>query len=359
VTGKPAHRPDRSLEGCGETLLRCRGLVKRFGRTLAVAADLDVEDGHLLALLGPSGCGKTTLLRLIAGLETPDAGDIKLAGRLLNGPNVFVPPEKRRVSMVFQDFALFPHLDVSANISFGLPRSIDKRRRVAELLDLVNLSGLGPRMPHQLSGGQQQRVALARALAPEPQLILLDEPFSNLDPSIRARVRTEVKQLIQSIGITAIFVTHDQEEALSLAEHVAVMMEGRVLQTGTPLDVYTRPVNRLVGEFVGGANFLPGEVTDSIVECELGRFKVDAAFNGRADIMLRPESLAFSDVAEATAEVISVEYYGHDQMAFVRLGSGRRIKVRLTSESRALPGARVGIILRGEALAFPSTASGA
>jgi iron(III) transport system ATP-binding protein len=223
-----------------ETFLTCRGLYKRFGTTNAVdGVDLNVADGHLLSLVGPSGCGKTTLLRLIAGFETPDAGEIELDGRRLCGPGTFVPPEKRKISLVFQDFALFPHMNVAANISFGLPKEADKKRRVGELLDLVGLQGLESRMPHQLSGGQQQRVALARALAAEPKLILLDEPFSNLDPSVRARVRGEVKQLLQTVGITAIFVTHDQEEALSLAEQVGVMIDGHILQVGTPTEVYT------------------------------------------------------------------------------------------------------------------------
>jgi iron(III) transport system ATP-binding protein len=334
--------------------LSCRDLVKRFGITEAVSgADLDVEQGHVLALLGPSGCGKTTLLRLIAGFETPDAGEIELEGRLLNAKGTFVPPERRKVAMVFQDFALFPHLNVSANVAFGLPKGADKRKRVDELLTLVGLRGLEARLPHELSGGQQQRVALARALAPEPALILLDEPFSNLDPSIRARVREEVKQLIHSIGITAVFVTHDQEEALSVAEDVAVMMEGRVVQSGTPTEIYTRPASKAVGGFVGNANFLRGEVTDSIVECELGRLKVDAAFEGLADVMIRAESLGVSEEGGTPGEVVNVEYFGHDQMVEVRLASGTLLQIRLLAAPQLPLGQSVGVVVKGDVFAFP------
>ena len=337
-----------------QSLLSCRFVYKRFGRVRAVeGAELEVEEGHVMALLGPSGCGKTTLLRIIAGFETPDAGEVELAGRLLNGPRVFVPPEKRHVAMVFQDFALFPHMNVAANVAFGLPRGVDRRQRTGELLDLVGLNGLESRMPHQLSGGQQQRVALARALASEPKLILLDEPFSNLDPSIRARVRGEVKQLIQHIGITAVFVTHDQEEALSLAEQVAVMIDGRVRQVGAPEEVYTRPTDRAVGEFVGGANFIRGEVRDSVVRCELGILPVAASFEGPAEVMLRAESLAVSEDG-AEAEVTAVEYYGHDQMLTVRTGQGSLLRVRLLAATPFQAGQRVGLEVRGEVYAFPA-----
>ncbi len=334
--------------------LSCRGISKRFGQTRAVdGADLAVEQGQIFALLGPSGCGKTTLLRLIGGFETSDTGEIELDGRLLVSPSQFVPPEKRKVAVVFQDFALFPHMNVMKNIAFGLPRGADHRGRVAELLELVGLEELGQRMPHELSGGQQQRVALARALAAEPTLILLDEPFSNLDPSIRQRVRSEVKQLIQSIGITAIFVTHDQEEALSLAEGVAVMMEGRIVQTGSPAEIYTHPVSRAVAEFIGDANFLPGEVADGLVRCELGQLRVQANFEGKADVMIRAEEISLSADHGAVSEVVGVEYYGHDQMATVRAPSGRLLKIRLPAGREATPGERVTIAVQGEVLAFP------
>ena len=337
--------------------LRCRELTKSFGWTKALDGfALELQRGQVLALLGPSGCGKTTALRVIAGLEMADAGTIEIGGTLVAGPSVHLPPEKRRVGLVFQDFALFPHLNVAANVAFGLPKGANKRRRVSELLALVGLEGLESRMPHQLSGGQQQRVALARALAAEPALILLDEPFSNLDPSIRARVRSEVKQLIHTIGITAIFVTHDQEEALSLAEQVAVMIDGRILQIGTPTDVYTKPATRAVGEFVGNANFLEGEVSDSRLQFELGNVPVNAGFEGRSDVMIRAESLTISEQGGAQAEVVGVEYYGHDQMVMVRLDSGQILRVRLLAAPQMALGQRVGVLVKGEVFAFPARA---
>jgi iron(III) transport system ATP-binding protein len=332
--------------------LACSDLVKRFGHSVAVnGASLGVAKGEVVALLGPSGCGKTTLLRLIAGFERAEAGTIELAGRTLSSTSVFVRPDKRRVSMVFQDFALFPHLSVGSNVAFGLPKG-RKPSAAGELLEKVGLRGLSHRMPHQLSGGQQQRVALARALAAEPELVLLDEPFSNLDPSVRGRVREEVRRLIESLGITAVFVTHDQEEALSLAGQVAVMIDGAVLQTGTPFEVYARPASREVGEFVGHANFLPADVLDSVARCEIGAIEVATERSGPVDLMLRAEALALTEDG-APAEVVSSEYYGHDQMVSVRLSSGRMVRIRLLTGERFEPGQRVGVAAPGPAMAFP------
>jgi len=336
-----------------DPILTCAGLTKRFGNVLALDnADLTVNDGALVALLGPSGCGKTTMLRLIAGFETPDAGEIQLQGRLIASPSRSLPPEKRRVSMVFQDFALFPHLNVAANVAFGLPKGADKSKRVPELLSLVRLEGYESRMPHELSGGQQQRVALARALAPEPALILMDEPFSNLDPSVRAGVRHEVRQLIREVGITALIVTHDQEEALSLAGEVAIMQEGRILQFGTPADVYGRPVNRAVGEFLGAANFLPGEVKGKTVETVLGTTPVDATFEGAADVMLRAEALVISESDGAEAEVVAIDYYGHDQMVTARLNTGDLLRIRVLTAPGVEPGSKIGVLVNGEVFVF-------
>jgi iron(III) transport system ATP-binding protein len=335
-------------------LLSCRGVRKQFGAVRAVdGVGFDLEAGKVLALLGPSGCGKTTLLRLVAGFETPDDGEIALAGRVLSAPDRFVPPEHRRVAMVFQEFALFPHLDVAANVAFGVPAGADRRARVREMLDLVALAGLEARMPHELSGGQQQRVALARALAADPELILLDEPFSNLDPSTRQRVRAEVKQLLRSVGITAVFVTHDQDEALSLAERVGVMIDGRLLQVGAPAEVYARPASRAVGEFLGDANFLPGRVRDGSVECELGRFPVDAGFVGAADVMVRAEGL--TRVAEGVEAVVrAVEYFGHDQVLTVRLVTGSTVRVRLLAAAPASEGERIRLAVVGDVVVFPA-----
>lgn len=335
--------------------MSCRGLTKLFGNVRALdGLDIDLPTGDVLALLGPSGCGKTTALRIIAGFEEPTAGSVEIGGRIVCGPGVFVPPEKRRVGMVFQDFALFPHMNVGANVAYGLPRGAERRKRTAALLEMVGLEGLQDRMPHQLSGGQQQRVALARALAAEPELILLDEPFSNLDPSIRAHVRGEVKQLIRQVGISAVFVTHDQEEALSLAERIGVMLAGRLLQVGSPTEIYRSPASREVGEFVGGANVLEGTVHHGVASCALGSLPVDTDFNGSVDLLIRAEDLALAeDGAAATVE--AVEYYGHDQLITVRLAGGEALKVRLLAAPRFEAGQQVGVAVRGRVAAFPRT----
>ena len=242
--------------------IRAIGVHKAFAECRAVdGVNLDIETGEIMALLGPSGCGKTTMLRLLAGFERPDQGCIQLDGEIIAGGRTFLPPEKRRLGMVFQDYALFPHLSVRGNVAYALGRRGD-RSRVDEVLELVGLGELAERAPHELSGGQQQRVALARALAGTPSAVLLDEPFSGLDAALRARVRGEVREILRRAGVTALFVTHDQEEALSLADRVAVMCDGRIAQVGTPEEVYGRPESRWVAEFLGEADVLPGTVSD-------------------------------------------------------------------------------------------------
>jgi iron(III) transport system ATP-binding protein len=342
-----------------DTFLACRGVTKRFGPVLAVdGAEFDVEQGRTLALLGPSGCGKTTLLRVIAGFESADAGSVELDGHMLTAHGVFVPPEKRRVGLVFQEFALFPHLDVGANVAFGMParvstrERVDKRERVERMLALVGLTGLARRMPHELSGGQQQRVALARTLAAEPKLVLMDEPFSNLDPAMRSRVRAEVRTLVESLGMTTVFVTHDQEEALSIAARVAVMLNGRIVQTGAPADVYRRPASRAVAEFLGDANVIAGRASDGLVSFELGTVH-RSADAGPVQVMIRPEDLQLCEVGQPGA-VVESEYYGHDQMITVRLASGTVIRVRDLPGNRVSPGDEVHVMLRGDVVVFPA-----
>src|SRR6266849_1854792 len=246
-----------------------KGLSKRFGAgetALAAVADLDldIKDNQFVTLLGPSGCGKTTTLRLIAGYITPDTGTIEVAGRLLSSPQAVVPPAERGMGMVFQNYAVWPHKTVYENVVFGLKlrklASGVARQKVADMLALVNLSGLEARYPNELSGGQQQRVALARSLVVEPDILLLDEPLSNLDAKLRERMRTELKELQRRTGITFVYVTHDQAEALALSDHVAVMNAGRLQQYGTPFDVYAHPKNRMVADFMGLVNLLPGLV---------------------------------------------------------------------------------------------------
>jgi iron(III) transport system ATP-binding protein len=340
-----------------DAFLNCHGLTKRFGPVTAVdSVSLEVEQGHTFALLGPSGCGKTTLLRLVAGFERPDGGGIRIGDRVVSGQGVFVSPNKRRVGMVFQDYALFPHLNVESNVAFGLPRGNDRKRRVAELLEIVGLGGLGRRMPHEISGGQQQRVALARCLAAEPDLVLLDEPFSNLDPGMRVRVRAEVRQILESLGITAVFVTHDQEEALSLAERVGVMLHGRIVQCGRPADVYMRPAGRAVAEFLGDANFLTGSVEDGVVRCELGALRSADHLSGSVDIMVRPESLVLAEDG-VPVRVANSEYFGHDQLVTVVLPSGGRLKVRLLPARDLAPGQQLGLRMAGDFVVFPAARS--
>jgi iron(III) transport system ATP-binding protein len=337
-------------------------LSKAFGHVRAVdGLSLEADQGTLLALLGPSGCGKTTLLRLIAGFERPDGGRVSIGGRTLAAANTFVPPERRRVGVVFQDYALFPHLDVAANIGYGLGR--DGAGRVAEVLALVGLDGLEDRAVHDLSGGQQQRVALARALAPTPELILLDEPFSNLDAGMRESLRHEVREIILAAGITAIFVTHDQEEALSIAHQVAVMREGRIEQVGTPEEIYGQPASRWVAEFLGEAEILSGTVSEGFVECELGRIGVDPGFRGAADVILRPESVAIGAGPAPrggdtiTGVVVERTFYGHDQLVRIELDSGCSVRSRRLGFPAWHPGDHVKVWIEGPVNVLPARPS--
>jgi iron(III) transport system ATP-binding protein len=340
----------------GEAALALRGVRKAFGPVRAVdGVDLDVESGSICALLGPSGCGKTTTLRLIAGLERPDAGEILVAGRTLASSAEFVAPDKRRIGMVFQDYALFPHLDVAANVAYGLGRSPDPAP-VRRALRLVGLEDSAGRAVHELSGGQQQRVALARALAPTPDLVLLDEPFSNLDAGLRDRLRQEVREILLEAGVTALFVTHDQEEALSLAERVAVMREGRIEQVGSPEEVYSRPASRWMAEFIGEIEVLPGEARGGRAQCELGSFPVEVAAQGPVDVLVRPESLAVDlhgPQSAATAEVVSRRFFGHDQLVELRLPSGRVIRSRRLGFPPWHPGDRVQVWIDGPTDVLP------
>jgi iron(III) transport system ATP-binding protein len=310
-----------------------------------VDVSLRVEAGQILALLGPSGCGKTTLLRVIAGLERPEAGAVTIAGRLMTGPTTFVPPERRRVGMVFQDWALFPHLSVAGNVGYGLPRGPDRQARVERALAMVGLDGLGDRNPMTLSGGQQQRVALARAIAPEPTVILLDEPFSNLDTALRVQVRGEVRRLLGELGVTTVFVTHDQEEAFLLGDQVAVMYDGRIVQQAVPADLYLRPAEPWVARFVGDANLVDAEGEGLTATTAVGHVRLAAAHEGPAQVLLRPETLRLEPGDSATVEVL--EFYGHDSVYGVRLDGGDLIRVRTGSMPVFRPGDRVRVATDG------------
>jgi iron(III) transport system ATP-binding protein len=355
-------RDEITHDGASAPALRVRGLEKRYADTEVLRGlDLDAARGEFLALLGPSGCGKTTALRLIAGFERPDAGSIAIGGDIACANERWVPPEARRVGMVFQDYALFPHLSVARNVAFGLPRNVrDRDARVASALATVGLAGLGERSPEQLSGGPQQRVALARALAPEPEVILLDEPFSNLDADLRAAVREEVRQILREAGATAVLVTHDQEEALSIADRVAVMLDGHIVQAGPPEELYHRPATRAIADFIGDVQFLPGVASGRRASTELGEIPLHGAFEGPVDVMLRPEMLRLSPLSDdkdhadgVAATIVSRAFFGHDQLLTLRLDSGLSLKARLGAYGGFRPGDRVRVSVRGGALAYP------
>jgi iron(III) transport system ATP-binding protein len=332
--------------------LRVRGLDKSFGRTRVLdGVDLDAPAGAVTAVLGRSGSGKTTLLRLVAGFESPDAGTVEVGGRDVVG----VPPERRGVGFVPQEGALFPHLSVRANAGYGVR---GRRREVAartdEVLALVGLDGYGDRMPHELSGGQQQRVAVARALAPEPALVLLDEPFSALDPGLRDQVRQQVGQALRATGASAVLVTHDQGEALSWAAHVAVLDDGRMLDAGDPVTLYRRPAHPDVATFLGEANLLSCGWRDGWASTAVGRIGVGDVPDGVGQVLVRPEQVvvATSDAARTPARVLSRHYLGHEAVLRLALPDGSTITAR-TGDLRVLDADDVGLSLTGRALAYP------
>lgn len=306
--------------------IRARSLTKAYGDVLALNDfNLDVWEGSLLTLLGPSGCGKTTALRVIAGFEGAE-GTVDIRGRRVLDADTFVQPENRRVGMVFQDYALFPHMTVAKNIAYGLKGGQDNRR-VDELLELVGMSGLGDRMPNELSGGQQQRVALARAMAPSPDVILLDEPFSNLDASLRDRVRRELKMILTEARTTAVLVTHDQEEALATSDLVAVMYQGRVVQFDTPSQLYTQPADPWVADFLGDADVVNATGHRGYADTLIGRFKTD--LRGPVLVVVRPEDVQLSIGETPNAVVAHTEFFGHDQLVTVALPGGTRVRSRI------------------------------
>jgi iron(III) transport system ATP-binding protein len=348
--------------------LSVSGLRKSFGSSVVLAGlDLEVPTGSLTAVLGPSGCGKTTLLRLLGGFERADGGSIRLGERVLCDARTHLAPERRAIGFVPQEGALFPHLDVAANVGFGLPRATRHGGRVEELLQLVGLQGLAKRFPHQLSGGQQQRVALARALAPEPGLVLLDEPFDALDAGLRAQVRGEVREALRAAGATALLVTHDQEEALSLADTVAVMRGGRIVQAADPQTLYRDPIDAEVARFVGEAVLLEGRLDGDFAETAIGRVPTrgaDAIDAEEATVMLRPEQILCHDAGLAGGEegprgrVLSTTFYGHDATARIALDEAdhREVVARAAGHLLPQPGDEVVIAVEGTALSYPAEA---
>jgi iron(III) transport system ATP-binding protein len=330
-------------------LLEVEKLRHAYGDHEVVAGlSFSLRRGAIGCLLGPSAGGKTTVLRCIAGFEAVQDGEIRLAGRVVSGPGVMVPPEKRRIGMVFQDYALFPHLSVAANIAFSLQASAQPERaaRVRELAGLVGLSAALEKYPHEISGGQQQRVALARALAPRPELLLLDEPFSNLDIDLRERLSLEVRDIFKASGATAVLVTHDQQEAFAMADEIGVLHEGRIQQWDSPYNLYHRPANRFVADFVGQGVFLPAKpLPAGKLEIELGVLQGEAQGNGELEVLLRPDDVVHDDDAPTRAEVLHKAFRGAEILYTLRLESGRKVLALVPSHHNHALGEKIGIRL--------------
>lgn len=350
--------------------LTVEGLVAGYGSVPVLRGlDLAVPQGELAAVLGPSGCGKTTLLRVLAGLHPLREGRVALGDRVLSAPGVNVPPERRGIGLVPQEGALFPHLSVAANVAFGLSRAQRREGRVDEVLELVGLAGFGKRMPAQLSGGQQQRVALARALAPRPGVVLLDEPFSSLDAALRAELRADVRAALRASGATALLVTHDQEEALGMADLVAVLRDGVVAQLGTPQQVYLEPADLDVALFVGEAVVFEADSGNGAVQTPLGKLAVTGGTEGTecaverdeagracpGTVLVRPEQVRIDPSGRdgVTATVSDVLFHGHDATVLLRLRDGNQVRCRVQGPLPAGRGDTVSVSVSGAARFFP------
>jgi len=375
------------------TQLEVAGLHKAFGEhPVLTGVDLEVPAGSLTAILGPSGSGKTTLLRVLAGFDRADAGTVSIGGSVVDGPGGHVSPERRRIGYVPQEGSLFPHLTVAANVGFGLPSRQRRGPAIDELLEAVGLAGLGLRYPHQLSGGQQQRVALARALAIRPRIVLLDEPFASLDAHLRASVRADVQNVLAETGTTGVLVTHDQDEALSTADRVAVLRHGRIAQCAAPQDLYDRPADADIARFIGDANLIEGVLDAGMVDTVLGRLRLEpsclASFGpggssladgpaalagnraGPATVLVRPEQVELlaepaapspagrrdAGPAQLAGRVVAYGYHGHDAVIHVRPEHGGDVPtiiVRTLGGPRLPPGSPVTLRARGPVLAWP------
>jgi iron(III) transport system ATP-binding protein len=350
------------------TAIACRGISKSFGNSPVLRGlELDVPDGAVVTVLGESGSGKTTLLRLIAGFDRPDAGTILIGGQPVDSARCYVPPERRRIGYVAQEGNLFPHLTVAKNIAFGLSSRERASGRVRELLGLVGLGDLAKRYPHQLSGGQQQRVALARALAPRPQVMLLDEPFSSLDATLRASLRTDVMRILRHQNATTVLVTHDQQEALSVADLAGIITGGRIRQFATPESLYTRPADPGIARFLGEANIVPGTAAHGAVSTAFGQLPLADGTSlpaGPAMVLIRPEQISLRPRAgqppgpgRATGQVTHREYYGHDLVVLVDTGGTHPLRARCPGRCPIRAGDTVEVSARGDVIAWSAEAS--
>ena len=352
----------------------CRGLAKSFGSTPVLDhLDLDVPDGMVVTVLGESGSGKTTLLRMIAGFERPDAGTIVIGEDVVDSAKRFLPPEKRRIGYVAQEGNLFPHLTVAKNVAFGLPRHERASARVGELLELVGLEDLGRRYPHELSGGQQQRVALARALAPKPTVVLLDEPFSSLDAGLRSSLRFDVMHILREQRATTVFVTHDQSEALSVADLVGIIDGGRIRQFATPEALYGHPADAGVAQFLGEANIVVGTAGRDTVDTLFGPLVLAPGSRGMvgpASVLVRPEQVVLKPLSveagtsdpggPATGRIVHREYYGHDSVVLVDMNrADHLLRVRASGPAAFEVGDRVSVFVTGDVVAWDESAEGA
>ncbi len=330
-------------------LLQLRGLTCGYaGQTIVRDLDLHLHAGDIGCLLGPSGCGKTTTLRAIAGFEPVQGGSIEIDGEVISRAGFTLAPEKRRIGMVFQDYALFPHLTVAENVAFVIRKHPQRERVVDELLELVKLGHLGRRYPHELSGGQQQRVSLARALAPEPRLLLLDEPFSNLDVELRRRLSQEVREILKSRGTSAILVTHDQEEAFAVSDHIGVLRDGHLEQWATPYDLYHEPQTPFVASFVGQGYFIRGQLaTPDTVQTELGQIRGNRAYGwpvgSAVDVLLRPDDIVHDPDSPLRAEVIGKTFFGAYTLYRLRMPTGTQLEALLPSHVEVPAGGQLGI----------------
>lgn len=353
------------MSGAAGGAVSVRGLRKSFGtHEVLTGVDLEVPDGTVAAVLGPSGSGKTTMLRVMAGFDSPDAGSVEIGGALVDDARHHVPVERRRIGYVSQEGSLFPHLDVRANVGFGLRRRA-RGPRVDELLAMVGLESLARRYPHQLSGGQQQRVALARALAPGPRLVLLDEPFASLDANLRSQVRADVMSVLRRSGTTAILVTHDQDEALSAADVVAVLRDGAIVQVDAPFSLYNHPIDAQVASFVGEANLVGGLARGGSVETALGSltlFRPGAPEGAELTVLVRPEQLGIAVGGYGSGlrgVVLSCDYHGHDTTVRVRVGERapglpETLLVRIAGNHPVSPPADVRLAVTGPVEAWPA-----